>query len=90
MNSLTRNLVARFSGRCANFVENFSKIIYNKMFFGKIYENGFVTVEKFILGIFQKYINNGGTIVNGVETFADGLKKVEAFVHYTYKSWKVI
>ena len=42
-------------------------------------------VEKFISGTFQKYINNDGTIVNGVETSADDLKKVEAFVHYTYK-----
>ena len=42
-------------------------------------------VEKFISGTFQKYINNDGTIVNGVETSADDLKKVEAFFHYTYK-----
>ena len=59
------------------------------MFFGKIDENEFVNdeneFEKFIPGTFQKYINNDGTIVNGVETSADDLKKVEAFVHYTYK-----
>ena len=85
MNSLARNLAARFSDRCATVIENFSKIVYNKVFFGKIDENEFVTVEKFIPGTFQKYINNDGTIVNGVETSADGLKKVEAFVHYTYK-----
>ena len=34
---------------------------------------------------FQKYLNNNGTNVNGVETSADGLKKVEASVYYTYK-----
>ena len=55
------------------------------MFFGKIDENEFITVEKFIPGTFQKYINNDDTIVNGVETSTDGLKKVEAFVHYTFK-----
>ena len=53
------------------------------MFFAKIDESEFVTAEKFIPGIFQKYFNNDGTIVNGVETSADGLKKVETFVHYT-------
>ena len=85
MNSLARNLAARSSDRCATVIEDFSKIVYNKVFFGKIYENEFVTVEKFIPSTFQKYNNNDGTIENGVETFADDLKKVEAFVHYTYK-----
>ena len=85
MNSLARNSVARLSGRCTTVIKDFSKIVYSKVFFGKIDESEFVTVEKFIPGTFQKYINNDGTIVNGVETSADGLKKVDAFVHYTYK-----
>ena len=85
MNSLARNLAARFSDRCATIIEDFSKIVYSTVFFGKIDENEFVTVEKFIPGTFQKYINNDGTIVNGVETSADDLKKVEAFAHCTYK-----
>ena len=85
MNSLARNLVARFSDRCATITEDFSKIVYNKVFFGKIDKNEFVTVEKFIPGTFQRYIDYDGTIVNGVETSADGLKKVEAFFHYAYK-----
>ena len=51
------------------------------MFLGKIDENEFVTIGTFT---FQKYFNNDGTIVNGVEISADGLKYIEAFVHYTY------
>ena len=82
MNSLARNLAVRFSDRCATVNEDFSKIVYSKVFFGKTNENEFVAVEKIIPGTFQKYINNNGTIVNGVETSADDLKKVEAFVHY--------
>ena len=54
--------------------------------FQEIDENDFVTVEKFIPGIFQKYISNDGLIENGAKTFADDLKKVEAFVYYTYKN----
>ena len=50
------------------------------MFFGKVDEKVFVTVEKFIPGTFLKYIG-----VNGVETSADGVKKIEVFVHYTYR-----
>ena len=45
----------------------------------------FVTVEQFLPGTFQKYINNDEAIVNGVKTSADGLKKVEEFVHYSQK-----
>ena len=56
--------------------------------FGKIDENEFGTVEKFIPGTFQKYINNDGTIVNGVEISADDLKNVEAFVYYIQKRSK--
>ena len=75
MNSSARNLAVRSSDRCPTVIEDFSKIVYNKVFFGKIDENEFVTVEKFIPGTFQKYINNDGTIVNGVKTFVDDLKK---------------
>ena len=62
MNSLARNLAAQFSDRGVTVIEDFSKIVYNKVFFAKIDENEFVTVEKFILGIFQKYIKNDRTI----------------------------
>ena len=81
MNSLARNLAERFFDRCVTVIEDFSKIVYNKVFLGKIDENEFVTIGTFT---FQKYFNNDGTIVNGVEISADGLKNVEAFVHYTY------
>ena len=60
------------------------------MFFGKIDENEFVTVENFVPGTFQKYINNDGTIVNAVANSADGLKKLKhLFIIFT-KSQKVI
>ena len=85
MNSLARSLAARFSDQCDTVIEDFPKILCNKVFFKKIDENDFVTVEKFIPGIFQKYISNDGLIENGTETFVDDLKKVEAFVYYTYK-----
>ena len=63
----------------------FSRIVYNKVFFRKIDENEFASVDKCIPGAFQKYINDG-TIVNGVKTSADDLKKVEALAHYAYKN----
>ena len=55
------------------------------MYTAKCFSSEFVTVAKFIPDTFQKYINDDGTILNRVETSVDGLKKVEAFAHYTYK-----
>ena len=78
MNSFAKYLAIKFSDRCVTFSEDFSKIVQNKMFFEKIDENEFVTVETFLPGTFQKYINNDGTVANGVEPSVDGLKKVEA------------
>ena len=46
----------------------------------------FQNIMNLVAVTFQKYLNNNGTNVNGVETSADGLKKVEASVYYTYKT----
>ena len=89
MNLLARNVAVPFSDRCATVTGDFSKTAFNKAFAGKIDENDFVTVEKFIPGTFQKHVNNDRKFVNGVcRDFADGLKKAKAFVHDTYKMSK--
>ena len=60
------------------------------MSLGKIDANEFVTIQKFIPVIFQKYIINDETNMDGLDTSADGLKTVGAFVlRYYYESWKV-
>ena len=50
------------------------------MSLGKIDANEFVTIQKFIPVIFQKYIINDETNMDGLDTSADGLKTVGAFV----------
>ena len=56
------------------------------MSLGKIDANEFVTVQKFIPVIFQKYIINDETNMDGLDTSADGLKTVETFVlRYYYE-----
>ena len=62
--------------------------MYSKAFFGKIDEYEFITVETFFPGTFQKYNNNDGRNVDGLETSAVVLKRVEEFAHYTYKKSK--
>ena len=50
--------------------------------------NEFNAVAKFIQVSFQKYVHNDGKIADGIETFADGLGKVETLAHDTYKESK--
>ena len=70
---MARNLTARFSDQCATVTEDFFQVSIQQIVF---------TVEKLIPGTFQKY----RTIANGVETSADGLKKVKAFVTKSRKA----
>ena len=77
VNSLARNLTARFSDRYAAVIEDFFKVCIQQIVF---------TFEKLIPGTFQKYNNNDGTIANGAETSADGLKKVKGFVTKSRKA----
>ena len=61
----------------------FASLLTTKCFVGKITGKELIPVANFIPGTFQKYVNNDGTTVDGLEIFADGLRKVETFVHYT-------
>ena len=82
MNCLARYFSVSFSKTvlkiCEGFAECFS---YNPVYFGKInYEC--VTVEEFLTGDFQKYINNNGSIcLNDL----DITEIAETFVHCTYE-----
>ena len=61
------------------------------MSLGKIDANEFVTVQKFIPVIFQKYIINDETNMDGLDTSADGLKTVGTFVlRYYYEKFEGI
>lgn len=78
MNSLERNFAVKFGlDAPAEFGQTFS---YTKVYLGKL--NGeFVTLESYLNGTFQKYINNTGNI------FGEGSElsmKAESFVHYSY------
>lgn len=50
MNFLAGNVVARFSSQYVTAIEDFCKLVYKKVFFGKNDEVEFVTVEKLIPG----------------------------------------
>lgn len=76
MNSLARNFAMKFGlDAPAEFGQTFS---YTKVYLGML--NGeFVTLESYLNGTFQKYINNTGNI------FGEGSElsmKAESFVHY--------
>ena len=54
---------------------------YNNVYFSRI-QNEAVTVERFIPGVFTKYINNTGLAVNTSKP--DILMKAEALCHFSY------
>ena len=53
---------------------------YTKVYFGKLYGE-FVTLEDYLEGEFQKYVNNTGEIFGKSELTLKG----ESFGHYTYE-----
>ena len=75
MNFLARNVVARFSSQYATVIEDFCKLVYKKVFSGKMTKLNLSQLKS----LFQvTYILiNDGTTLNGLEIYADGLGKVE-------------
>ncbi|XP_066914114.1 alpha-protein kinase vwkA-like [Clytia hemisphaerica] len=67
-----------------DFGESF---VYTTLYFGKFNDgNGdqYVTVERFLEGEFEKFVNNDGNINHAPELDKTLLKKAETFAHYTY------
>ena len=56
MNSLAKNLGVQFSDRCVTVIEDFSKLVYKRVYFGNIDEKEFVTIEKITQQSFRKYL----------------------------------
>ena len=84
MNCLARHFSVSFSKAVLEVCEDFGECFnYNPVYFGKI-NHDCVTVEEFLPGDFQKYINNNGSrCLNDL----DITEKAETFVHYTYEKF---
>ena len=79
MHSLARHFAVMFSSECPR---NFGKTFhYTKHFYARL-ENEAVTIEKYLEGIFTKYINNTGDINH--EDKSEVAAKAQTFVHYSY------
>ena len=82
MNCLARYFSVSFSKAVLEICEDFCECFnYKPVYFGKI-NHKCVTVEEFLTGDFQKYINNNSSI------FLNDLvitEKAKIFVHYTYE-----
>ena len=62
-----------------------TNIIYSKVYLGK-WNGGYITVEEFIEGTFEKYINNNGDFCFMLSILITN--KAEAYVHFTYERSK--
>ena len=56
MNSLAKNLGVQFSDRCVTVIEDFSRLVYKRVFFGNIDEKEFVAIEKITQQSFRNYL----------------------------------
>ena len=59
---------------------------YNKVFLGKLETGDVITLEEFIDGKFDKYINNDGQSCSRRERVI--VKKAECLVHFSFESSK--
>ena len=82
MHAVARNISQRFSSRVSTpFGDTFS---YGKLFYSVLDELP-VTVEEFVPGEFQKYVNNDGTCYAPVtEDHQVVYAKAECLVHFSY------
>ena len=82
MHAVARNITQRFSARVPiPFGDTFS---YGKVFYSVLDELP-VTVEEFVPGEFQKYVNNDGTCYAPVtEDHQEVYAKAECLVHFSY------
>ena len=82
MHADARNLTARFVTKVpSEFGEEFT---YGKVFYSEL-DNCPVTVEEYVPGVFTKYINNDGDIVESCdEDSSEIFQKAECLVHFTY------
>lgn len=82
MHAVARNLTARFAAKVpTEFGEVFTcgKVFYSE------WDNCPVTVEEYVPGVFSKYINNDGDIIESCnEDSSEISKKAECLVHFTY------
>lgn len=86
MHYLARNFAARLHQelQTGNSLSRFGEILrYNKIFLGKIGSDEVVTVEEFIDGSFDKYINNTGNICGDADSPI--CHKAEWLAHYSYE-----
>ena len=81
MHAVARNITQRFSSRVpSSFGDTFS---YGKVFYSVLDELP-VTVEEFVAGEFQKYVNDGTCYAPPTEDHQEVYAKAECLVHFSY------
>ena len=86
MHYLARNFAARLRQELQsrdNLVLFGETLRYNKIFWGKLDANEYVTVEEYVEGSFVKHINNNGHICG--DTSSPVCNKAECLAHYSFE-----
>ncbi len=81
MHSVARSIAQSFERKVpSSFGKSFS---YNKVYYSSI-GNVPVTVEEYIPGMFEKYINNNGLISKASSQSEEVIEKASCFAHFSY------
>jgi len=81
MHSVARSIAQSFERKVpSSFGKSFS---YNKVYYSSI-GNVPVTVEEYIPGMFEKYINNNGLISKASSQSDEVIEKASCFAHFSY------
>ena len=81
MHCLSRHLAQAFEQLCNETIESFGPAFrYNKVYYG-LHGTQHVTIEEYIDGEFEKYVNNTGVVY----CIGEMREKAEAFVHFTWE-----
>ena len=87
MHKLARNIADKL-GEKVSFETYMQCFVYSPLYFGKLVDGTIATIEQYLEGQFNKYVNNKGDICNqgDIEEKKVMQEKAETLIHFSYKN----
>ena len=87
MHTLGKNIADKL-GEKVCFETYGQHFVYSPLYFGKLVDGTVVTIEQYLEGQFNKYVNNNGDICNQGEFEEEKVmqEKAEALIHFPYEN----
>ena len=87
MHTLAKNIADKL-GEKVSFETYRQHFVYSPLYFGKLVDGTIATIEQYLEGQFNKYVNNSGDICNQGEFEEERVmqEKAEALIHFSYEN----